>query len=111
LVPAESEIEQDCGRHDWHDAGGRLEADIFFLEVLHDPLRGIETERASARQDDGVNPLDEVRRIEEVRLARTRSTAALRDTADRAVTVREHDSAAAQTSGQRHMTNSDARHP
>ena len=46
------------------------------------------------RLDDRIHPLDQVRGIEEISLARTRSTAALRDTADRAVTVREDDGAA-----------------
>ena len=74
-----------------NDAGARLEADVLLFEVFRDALGGVEAECAAAGEHDRVDSLDHVERIQKIGLARSRSAAALRNAADGAVAVREHD--------------------
>src|SRR6185436_2068089 len=110
LVSAEPEVEQDRRRHDGNDTGAGLEADVLFLEVLHDALRRVEAKRAAAGEDNRVHALDEIGGIEQVGLARAGRTAALCDAADGAITVREHHRATRQPAGQREVAHPDAWH-
>src|SRR6185436_6878956 len=72
-VAAETEVEQDGGRHDWHHAGGAdVPADPALLEILHGALRRVETVGAAAGEHDRVDAIDHVQRIEQVCLAGTR---------------------------------------
>ena len=69
------------------------------LEPPHDARRGIEAERAAAREHDGVDLVDHVQRIEQVGFPSAGGAAALGHAADR-VAVDEHHRAAGRPFGQ-----------
>ena len=85
-IAAEPQVEQNGGRDDRHDASGAdVPADLSFFEIAHDALRRVEPVRAAAGEDDRVDLVHHVQRVEQIRLARPRRAAALRHTTRRAV--------------------------
>ena len=69
--------------------------------------RRLEAERAAAGEDDGVDLVDHVERVQEIRFARAGRAAALRDAADR-VAVDENHGAAGRAFGEREVADLDA---
>ena len=76
-------------------------ADVVFLEPLRRAGCRVEAERAAARQDDRVDLVDHVERVEQIRLARPRRAAALRDAARHAFAVDQDHGAAGGAAGKR----------
>src|SRR5439155_7631312 len=76
-IAAEPEIDQDRGRHDRDDPRrSHRVADVMLVEPFHDAGRRVETISAAAGEDDGVDDLHVVHRIEQISLARPRGAAA-----------------------------------
>ena len=71
--------------NDGHHAGGGRKADALHFEIPHDALGDVESERAAAGEEDGVNALDEGAGAEQVCLTRAGGCAAHLDAANRAV--------------------------
>ena len=80
---AEPEVEQDRGWHDRDTRDGRLESLLRAPRATSPTRRGVESERAAAGEDDGIDALDGVDGIEQVRLASAGRAAAHVDGADR----------------------------
>ena len=72
VMIADTEVEDDGGRHDRYLPVIRGEADLALVEVPHHAGRRIETERTPAGQHDGVHLVDEVERAEQVRFTGAR---------------------------------------
>jgi hypothetical protein len=107
-VSSEWEIEDDRRRYDRHDAGARLIPDTLFLEVAHHTLGDIEPECAAAGENDRVDLVDHVQRIEQVGFARPGGGAALRNARGRSGSVDDDDGAAGGTLGQCKMPNANS---
>ena len=106
-VSADAEIEQDRGRHDRDARRPGGPADVVLLEPAHGAGGGVEAERAAAGEDDRVHLVDHVERVQQIRFARARRAAALRDAADR-VAVDENHRAAGRALGEREVADLDA---
>src|SRR5665648_1160865 len=77
-VAASAKIEDDSAGHDRDNltrSTNRV-ADPRLEEPLHHPVGGRKPEGTSARQHDGVNPLDEVARVKGIGLSGAGSTSA-----------------------------------
>jgi hypothetical protein len=91
---ADAQVEQDRRRHDRHRTHARGEADPALGEPTHHAIGRRQPERRATGQADGVDPLDERRRAQEIRLTRARCRSADIDAGDRAL-VRSQDHRAA----------------
>src|SRR5262245_17740412 len=106
----ERQIEDDCGGNDRHDAGVCFVADVLLFQKFHDARSDVETKCAAAGEDNGVDTLHEVGRVEQIGFTCAGSAASLRDAADRTVAVGENDRASGEPTRQGEMTNADAGH-
>ncbi len=59
VAPAETEVVEDSAHHDGHRPGAVHKADAPLLQVAHDAAGRVEAPGAAARQDDGVDRLDQ----------------------------------------------------
>ena len=109
LACADLEIDQDGRGHDRHRGAPDLEPDPLLVQVAHDAARRIEAEGAAAGEHDGVNLLDCVDRIEQIRLACTGRAAANVDTGRR-TTFCQNNGAPGRPFRQREMSDLDPVH-
>jgi hypothetical protein len=107
-ISSKWEIEDHRRRYDRHDAGARLVPDALFLEVAHHTLGDVEPECAAARENDRVDLVDHVQRIQQVGFARSGGGAALRNARGRAGSINDDDGAAGGTLGECKVPNANS---
>src|SRR5204863_8189596 len=103
----DAEVEQDRGRYDRYVRGAGGPADVVLLEPAYGARGGLEAECAAACEDDRVDSVHQVQRVEQVGFARAGRAAALRDAAD-GVAVHEDRRAPGGTLGERVVADPDA---
>ena len=96
FVAAVEQVEQNRARHDRHARLADLEAAALFAQVGLHAGGGVEPEGRTARQHNGIDAFDRLRRVEQRGLARARPTAAHVHARDRGGVEHDHCGAGAE---------------